>query len=335
MINDKLREQLSALLDNQLPVPERHALEQTIQNDPAVRAEWEALQEFAGLISSTAPDLVQAPPDFRARILDRLQGRGVQATLPRPGKAIKGTAGGGLFSFLGLPAYAAAGVVLAGLVGTMAYLDFRQARKPVPKPAAAQVDLSDFAAPAVGKLSPEYRGTPAAVSQADIQGKAASVKPTFPAIIPMSGGVYTIGQGGAHQTGGMVSEPWTRSAPAPGVEMAVDLSSTRATPGLESSAAWGSGQVQQTLARDNLATTTAPQVMRLAQKNHLNPGLLCAALREFPGRSVEELALDLRTSLNTSVKLPEDERLQKCVRDLGGQPAALVRWKKALQPPGQ
>jgi hypothetical protein len=101
---------------------------------------------------------------------------------------------------------------------------------------------------------------------------------------------------------------------------------------LDSSGAWTQGQVKQALAQLQVPVAAAPQVMNLAQKNHLNPGLLCAALAEFPHRSAEELALDLRTSLNASVKLPEDARLKKCVQDLGGVPAAAGKWKKYLQP---
>jgi anti-sigma factor RsiW len=330
VIDEKLLEQLSCLLDNQLPAEERRALEEKIQNDPAVRAEWEALRQFSGMLSGTAPAPVQAPVDFRARILDRLQDEAPHTVNSKlPGRAVKGASGGGLFFLFGLPAYAAVGVVLAGLVGTMAYLDLRQAPKRARQ--AAPADLSALVTPQTAKTAPEYRGTQTTVSAGSIEGSAALAKPTPATALDLQGGVYSLGQGSAQRAGG-VSQPGNASLPEPAGTINLDTDASRPQATLDSSGAWTQGQVKQALAQLQVPVAAAPQVMNLAQKNHLNPGLLCAALAEFPHRSAEELALDLRTSLNASVKLPEDARLKKCVQDLGGVPAAAGKWKKYLQP---
>jgi anti-sigma-K factor RskA len=325
MIDDKLREQLSALFDGQLPAEERSAVETRIQNDPEVRAEWEALRQFAGAISATAPSTVQAPPDFRARILNQLQGASQSPNRARASNPAAKFAG----RLTGFAGYLVAGAVLAALAGTMIYLDYRQSHKATHKP-AAPVDLSVLGTPEARKTAPEYRGTPVSVSEGDIQGRA-EVQPTPVVVLDLKGGVYTLGQGKAQRTGGVVSHPWDPGSREPAGEITL-VAAGQSPISLETSSDWTLDRINRRLLLLNISSVSGPRVLSLAQENHLNPGLLCAALHDFPNRAAEELALDLRLSLNTSTRLSEDARLQKCVQALGGKPGAAAKWKKLLRP---
>jgi hypothetical protein len=337
MIDDKLREQLSSLLDNQLPAGERKAVEQKIQSDPEVRAEWDALREFVGVLNQTAPAAVQAPPDFRAKILDRLKappsgGPGTSG----PAGAMGGAAGLEFLAKITLPVYLAAGTVSAGLVGGMIYLDYCRSQKPAPKISQQTTDLITADNQASAKPMPEFRGPVNQQSEGmaagDIQGHAVLDKTTLAEVAKAKGRVYSIGQGNAVHAGGVVTQPWGNKLPETRTELTLPETGGIERINFEGTGGWTAARVEQMQAGSGRTPVPAARVLNLAQKHHVNPGLLCAAAREFPGRSITGLALDLRASLNASAKLPdEDARLKKCLHDLGGPETSVAKWKKYLQ----
>lgn len=100
---------------------------------------------------------------------------------------------------------------------------------------------------------------------------------------------------------------------------------------LESVSDWTAGRVAQSLKAQGQGAVAAAAILDLSQRQHLNPGLLLAAMRDLPARTPEDLADSLRASLNASANSGNEQRLQKAVHDLGGPAAWVQKWKKEIQ----
>jgi hypothetical protein len=323
-MNNKVRELLSAYLDGQATAAEKERVEAVLQRDPAARAELDAMRAFTATLNQAAPAVVAAPPELRTRIIDRLKSQG--------GGQAQGGSGNAPAPLGPLKNFLIAGVVLTGLVGAFVYLDQQRGSLAPVRPAA--VDLA-LAGPAVGSGSQTgvrpagadntlRTASPEDIRSAVRQTESAGVGKQIP-----RGRVYTFGQGGVISREGsalpVAGEKQGREdiAPAGGAGAAAEL---------ESSSGWTS---QRLAAADaggkSVPAEEAQAMLDLARRYNLNPGLLSAARREFPERSLTEMAMAMRSSLNATRGQAADRRLTRLIADLGGQLSWAARWKKQLR----
>lgn len=101
-----------------------------------------------------------------------------------------------------------------------------------------------------------------------------------------------------------------------------------AGPSLESADGWTPARLAE---RRLPARTSVQDLLSLAQRHDLNPGLLAEAVLRFPDRDPADLALTLRASLTATVGQPRTERLRRVVRDLGADPTRTEEWEQALR----
>ncbi len=321
MINDKVREQLSALLDGQLLPEEKSLLEEKIKTDPEVRAEWDSMHEFAGFIAATAPAPVSAPVDFRAKIMEQIKATPLDGSgsSDHTGSASKGTPGKSTFSKFNAPTYLISGAVLVGLVGTMVYLDRAHQNGSVAVPISADaLGSSPSAAPSFSNPAP---GVDAAAIQGQGKQSAGDTQSQ------LKGEVLTLGEGRAEQTGGVVAQPWKNGRTANTGNVVLDV--TTRSLNLESQSGWNQEKVVA-LCKQEKVRISASVILDLSRRHHLNPGLLCSAVQSVSDRPVEELARELRTSLNASTAFSGEDRLKKCLRDLKVRESYYEQWRERL-----
>ncbi len=313
-MNEHVRSLLSAYLDGRLDPAERARVESALAQDPEVRRELADLKDLTKLLDRAAPAPVAAPPELRAGIMARLKGE-----VPPP-KA-EGPRGGGA----GWKPFVVGGAVLITLTGTFLVLDRHRRSQPVPTPSEEWTDLADEGTPGTAAWRPSW-GTqvpgpePAAARADDVQ-TLSSLAPPSRRSLPTEGDVFGFGQGAARVKPGRSG---TR-AESRGAEVAEGSGDG---PSLESTDGWTAARLAE---RRVPARTSVQDLLRLAQRHALNPGLLAEAAQRFPDRDPTELAVTLRASLTATVGQPRIERLRRAVRDLGGDPTRIDEWEQALR----
>jgi hypothetical protein len=322
-MNDKVRQLLSAYLDGQATAAEKERVETVLQRDPAVRAELDAMRAFTATLNQAAPVAVAAPPELRARIMDRLKSQG--------GGQAQGGSGGALLPLAPLKAFLLVGVVLVGLIGTLIYLDQKRGPLIPARPAAGDLALSGPAAGSSPETGVHPAGADNALRPANPEDIRSAVRPAEPGGAGKQmprGRVYTFGQGGVISREGS-------ALPVAGEKQGREDISPAGVAGaaaeLESSSGWTSQRLAAADAAGKMVTAEEAQAMLdLARRYNLNPGLLSAARREFPERSLTEMAMAMRSSLNATRGQAADRRLTRLIADLGGQLSWAARWKKQL-----
>lgn len=317
-MKEQLRSLLSAYLDGRLDPAERARVESALAQDPEARRELADLKELAELLDQAAPAPVVAPPELRAGIMARLKGEGPQ---PKPG----GPSGRGP----GWKPFVLGGAVLITLTGTFIALDRSQRAGTAPAPSSEWTDLAEQAMPGTQAWQPSW-GTPVqeptpAAAQADDIRTTASLVPSPQTSLQIGGDVFSFGQGAAR------SQPGRSGAgdKGSGAEVAV---ASGAGPNLESTAGWTPSRLDERLQQaDRAVGTTGQDLLRLAQRHDLNPGLLAEAVIRFPYRAPTDLALTLRASLTATAGQTRAERLRRAVQALGGDPTRVAEWESGMK----
>jgi len=321
-MNEKTLEMLSAYLDGQLPPAEQAQVEALLRKDPAARAELDSMREFAGMIEQAAPPVVTAPPDLRARILDRIKAEGAG-----PGQGGQDSGAAPKFT---LKPYLTAGVVMLGLVGAMVYLDSRRGANTVPRPSSQAMDMQTSGSPSAQPAALLGEDSPLRPASAgDIQSAPGFAASTAVGL-PPAGRVYTFGQGEVRTTG---SVPAASSfGPSGDTDVSALARSGAESVSLESLAGWDTQRVNMLFKMQSRSVPDrSVDVLSLARRYNLNPGLLAAAAMDFQDRSVTELAMQMRSSLNATADRTPRQRLIRIIADLGGQPAWVEAWEGYLR----
>lgn len=325
-MNDKIREQLSAYLDGQLTTSEREQVEALLRRDPQARMELESMREFAGWITQAAPPAVSAPPDLRARIMDRVKAEAAGSS-GGPGGSPAAS------QVVSWKSFVVAGAVMIGLVGSLAYLDQRRGGMTRPQPPAPEADL----APAGGTSGlAETTRTDAGNSQLrpaqadDIRSTAGQAGSTVSGGRLPEGRIFTFGRNGARADQALEI---TGTGSAAGATDVAELSrSGAAEPELESASGWTAERLRAVTGEmGNSSPAQAREILALARQYNINPGLLAAAAADFPDRSLTETAMRLRSSLNATHGQSAEHRLQQALADLGVRPERAQRWKRFLR----
>jgi hypothetical protein len=313
-MNEKLNELFSAYLDGRGTPEERKMVEQTIASDPAAREELEAMREFHADLQASKPADIPAPPEFRQNIMRRIQ---TQAGGDSAGSG--GLGKGGFFNTT--TSWVVMGIVLTGLVGTLVARDMKKEKhNSVEEQGAHAVDLTGL--PETKMKTVAAQDIQAVQSRDEALGLQTGSK-------PMNGEVYISGSGQASKTGGID----LKGSSAESRDVALSKSAqTRGQLGLEDSGHWTSKQIQTRLDANAMTDSVqAGELVALAQKNNLHPGLLLAAKKQLPDKELSAMAGKIRNSLNQTIGQTEQKRLQAVINALDGKSEWVQKWQKMLQ----
>lgn len=122
-MSEQIREQISALLDGELPEAEQRLLLERLERDPALRAHWSRYQLISDAVHQTLP--TQIDLSFADRVMAAIEAQPEQERQPAGGlaRALKPLAG----------------LAVAASVAVVAVLAVQQARTPDAGPGAVQV----------------------------------------------------------------------------------------------------------------------------------------------------------------------------------------------------
>lgn len=122
-MSEQIREQISALLDGELPEAEQRLLLERLERDPALRTHWSRYQLISDAVHQTLPP--QIDPGFADRVMAALEGQPEHHCQPasRLARAVKPLAG----------------LAVAASIAVVAVLAVQRARAPDAVPGAVQV----------------------------------------------------------------------------------------------------------------------------------------------------------------------------------------------------
>ncbi|MCD4812842.1 hypothetical protein K8S19_04025 [bacterium] len=322
-MNDKMMARFSAYLDGLGTVQERQQIEKIIAEDQAARQVFEEMRTWTKTLDMSKPQAVQAPPELRQGIMARLRKIG-----PGGPDAPAGGPGGWLGNQLGI--YLVAGAVMVGMTGLLMYYDHQKQVSSAVEINAASHQLKDGQTQSKHR-QPQYRGEFEADTRQGVSPDAVQSFSDHRQAISggaYQGDVYVSGSGRNLKTGGFgVSSGAGRE-----LDM-VDVSAkVRQTLGLELSDVWGKNKIESVLQENNLSDRYVPdEIVLLAQKNNLHPGLFIAALTNADASTPEVIAAQIRHSLNQTVGQKEEARLLAVMEKLDADKMLFKKWQAIMQ----
>ncbi|MBN1596433.1 hypothetical protein JW933_10955 [candidate division FCPU426 bacterium] len=337
-MNEQMLEMLSAYMDGRGTRAERDYIAGLLRQDGQLREALAGLQSLKESLQAAAPPEIQAPPQLRQEVMRRLKTPGSGPNQGTPGSGGRPFLSGRIFPWLVM------GGLLAGLITAVAYRDAQvQRRTPAAGGAKIQDDIevagqernSRPDQPGAAMELPPWSAAQEGVDPGSIQSvgfsgnKSAAIREQA----VLSGDIYTGGGRAYNANQGKAMNPLAGQA-LPQISLDQAGQPGRRAYALEETGGWTPQGIREACRQKGRELPVDPQqLLALAQRFNLNPGLLIAAGLYCNPRELENNAEKMRGVLQRTAGQATDEQLRQIVSALAGDDAAWKAWREFLQQP--